>query len=251
MQPQGCDMVATRLQWYPRALRSERQQGGDWEQKWTIKFSNMASSGGVRIIESDSRFRTELTGAKGTLIIANFKASWFVYLSFRVCLNRFVFLSCNSLVLLVQFLLFYKRSVWSGVFPIMLVQGSLSFLRKLFIFNRTYVVSKWNFSPVMCDMSHGHILTIDSYSIFNHALWYVWNHDGTINSKICLGFWNVVFKVWPMSNHCSKIPRAQFKIHISNFFGSGCWCLQGAFFIINFYYFTCNKECVVERLSFA
>jgi hypothetical protein len=102
----------------------------------------MASSGGVRIIESDSRFRTELTGAKGTLIIANFKASWFVYLSFRVCLNRFVFLSCNSLVLLVQFLLFYKRSVWSGVFPIMLVQGSLSFLRKLFVFNRTYFVSK-------------------------------------------------------------------------------------------------------------
>jgi hypothetical protein len=33
VQPQGCDMVATRLQWYPRALRSERQQGGDWEQK--------------------------------------------------------------------------------------------------------------------------------------------------------------------------------------------------------------------------
>ncbi|XP_028399460.1 thioredoxin-like protein 1 [Dendronephthya gigantea] len=36
----------------------------------------MASSGGVRMIESDSRFRIELTGAKGTLIIANFKASW-------------------------------------------------------------------------------------------------------------------------------------------------------------------------------
>ena len=39
----------------------------------------MAFSGGVRIIESDSRFRSELTGAKGTLIIANFKASWLVY----------------------------------------------------------------------------------------------------------------------------------------------------------------------------
>ena len=38
--------------------------------------SNMASAGGVRIIESDSRFRSELTGARGTLIIANFKASW-------------------------------------------------------------------------------------------------------------------------------------------------------------------------------
>ena len=50
----------------------------------------MASSGGVggvRIIESDSRFRSELTGAKGTLIIANFKASWLVNLSFKATLN--------------------------------------------------------------------------------------------------------------------------------------------------------------------
>ena len=38
----------------------------------------MASLGGVRIIESDSRFRSELTGAKGALIIANFKKSGLV-----------------------------------------------------------------------------------------------------------------------------------------------------------------------------
>lgn len=36
----------------------------------------MASSGGVRIIESDSRFQSELIGARGTLLIANFKAAW-------------------------------------------------------------------------------------------------------------------------------------------------------------------------------
>jgi hypothetical protein len=49
----------------------------------------MASSGGVRIIESDSRFRSELTGSKGTLIIANFKASWLVYfvLNFEISLH--------------------------------------------------------------------------------------------------------------------------------------------------------------------
>lgn len=39
----------------------------------------MASSGGVRIVESDSRFRNELTGSRGMLLIANFKASWLVY----------------------------------------------------------------------------------------------------------------------------------------------------------------------------